>query len=78
MSSGVSFHKHDLTHLPPPLSHIYVSVNWVSIGSDNGLSPIRRQAIIKTSAGLLSIGPIGTNFSEICIEIQNFSFTKCI
>ena len=24
----------------------YASVNWVSIGSDNGLSPIRRQAII--------------------------------
>ena len=26
--------------------HIYVSVNHVSIGSDNGLAPIRRQAII--------------------------------
>ena len=29
-----------------PPSAEYVSVNWVSIGSDNGLSPIRRQAII--------------------------------
>ena len=28
------------------LGRIYASVNRVSIGSDNGLSPIRRQAII--------------------------------
>ena len=33
-----------LTHLPKYC--IYVSVNQVSIGSDNGLSPIPRQAII--------------------------------
>ena len=31
---------------PPPSCHIYASMNGVSIGSDNGLSPIRRQAII--------------------------------
>ena len=36
----------------------------VSIGSDNRLSPIRRQATIWTSAGSLSIGPLGTNFSQ--------------
>ena len=46
------------------------------MGSDNGLSPIRRQAIISTNAGLFSIGPLGTNFSEILIKIQNFSITK--
>ena len=46
------------------------------IGSDNGLSPSRRQAIIWTNAGLLLIGPIGTNFSEILIENQTFSFKK--
>ena len=45
-------------------------------GSDNGLSPCRRQAIISTSAGLLLIGPLGTNFSEISIGIQIFSFKK--
>ena len=28
------------------------------------------------NAGLLSIGPLGTNFSEILIKLQNFSFTK--
>ena len=53
-----------------------VSVNWVGIASDNGLSPIQYQAIIWTNAGLLSIGPLGTNFSKILIKIQNFSFTK--
>ena len=47
-----------------------------SIGSDNGLSPGRRQAIIWTNAGILSIGPYGTNFSEILIEILTFSLKK--
>ena len=42
----------------------YASVNWVGIGSDNGLSPILRQAIIRTIAGLLSTEPLGTNFCE--------------
>ena len=51
-------------------------MNRVSIGSDNGLSPIRRQAITWTNAGLLSIEPLGTNFSEIWIEILAFSFRK--
>ena len=46
------------------------------IGSDNGLSPDRRQAIIWANAGLLLIGPLGTNFSEILIEILLFSFKK--
>ena len=27
------------------------------VGSDNGLSPVRRQAIIWNNAGILSIGP---------------------
>ena len=54
-------------------------MNRVSFGSDNGLPPIGHQAIIATSAGLLSIGPSETNFSmfsEILIKIQNFSSTK--
>ena len=46
------------------------------IVSDNGLSPAPRQAIIRTNAGILSIGPLGTNFSEILIEIYIFSFKK--
>ena len=46
------------------------------IGSDNGLSPGRHQAIIWTNAGIMSIGPSGTNFSEILIAIHTFSFKK--
>ena len=49
-------------------------MNQVSIGSDNGLAPIRCQAIIYTNAGLLSIGPLGTNFSEILIKIHFFIY----
>ena len=57
------------------MTHICVSKLTI-IGSDNGLSPDRRQAIIWTNAGLLLIGPLGTNFSEILIEILTFSFKK--
>ena len=46
------------------------------IGSDNGMSPDRRQAIIWTSAGILLIGPLGTSSSEILIKIHTFSFKK--
>ena len=46
------------------------------IGSVNGLSPGLRQAIIWASAGILLIGPLGTNFSEILIRIQTFSLKK--
>ena len=46
------------------------------IGSDNGLSPGRRQAIIWINAGILLIEPLGTSFSEILIGTQIFSFKK--
>ena len=57
------------------VTHICV-VDLTIIGSDNGLSPGRRQAIIWTNAGILLIGPLGTNFSEILIESHTFSFKK--
>ena len=57
------------------VTHIRVS-KLIIIGSDNGLSPDQRQAIIWTNAGILLIGPFGTNFSEIFIEILTFSFKK--
>ena len=57
----------------PHLRHIW-SVNWASIGSGYGLSPVRRQAITWTSAGLFWTEPLGANFSEIWIEILTFSF----
>ena len=63
-----------LTHLP--LCRIYASEIWVSSDSGIGLSPVRRQAITWTNADLLSIGPLGTNFSEISVDIQTFSLNK--
>ena len=57
------------------VTHICVSKLTI-IGSDNGLSPGRRQAIICTNAGILLIRTLGTNFSEILGEIHSFSFSK--
>ena len=57
------------------MTHICVSKLTI-IGSGNGLSPGRRQAIIWTNAGILWIGPLETNFSEILIGIQTLSFKK--
>ena len=42
------------------------------IGSGNGLPPVRQQAIIGTNAGILLIRPLGTNFSDILIEMYIF------
>ena len=57
------------------VTHICIS-NLTIIGSDNGLSPGRRQAIIWTNVGILLIGPLGTNFNEILIKIHTFSLKK--
>ena len=57
------------------VTHICVSRLTITC-SNNGLSPGRRQAIMWTNDGILSIGPLGTNFSENFIEILTFSFTK--
>ena len=45
-------------------------------GSDNDLSPGRRQAMIWTNAGILVIIPLGINFREDLIKINIFSFKK--
>ena len=57
------------------VTHICVS-NLTIIGSDNGLSPGRRQAIFWTIAGILLIRTLGTDFSEMLREIHKFSFKK--
>ena len=57
------------------VTHICISKLTI-IGSDNCLLPARRQAIIWTNAGILLIGPLGTNFSKISIKIHTFSFKK--
>ena len=59
------------------VTHICVSELTI-IGSDNGLSPGRRQAIIWTNAGILLIRLLGTNFNEMLIEILIFSFMKML
>ena len=57
------------------VTHICVG-KLANIGSDNGLSPARRQAIIWTNDGILLTGPLETNFSDILIEIHTFLFMK--
>ena len=66
--------KNPLTHWCR-VTHICVG-NLAIIGSDNGLLPGWRQAIIWTNAGILLNGPLGINFSEIWIWIQIFSLKK--
>ena len=57
------------------VTHICTS-KLIIIGSDNGLSPGQRQAIIWTYAGILLIWTVGTNFNEIWTGTQTFSFKK--
>ena len=54
------------------MTHIRVS-NLAIIGSNNGLSPDQRQAIIWINVELLLIGPWGTNFNENSNKMQQFS-----
>ena len=59
------------------MTHICVSKLTI-IGSDKGLPPDRSQAIIRTNAGILLIGPLGINICETsskCIQfIQENAF----
>ena len=71
---SVSCLGYHLTHWGR-VTHICISKLTI-IGSDDGLSPGRRQAIIRTNAGILSIEPLRTNFSEFSIKIQTFSFKE--
>ena len=52
------------------MTHICLSKLDI-IGSDKGLSPEQRQAIIWTNAGILSIRHLRTNFSQILIKFSN-------
>ena len=72
----------NLTHWGQ-VTHICVSKLSI-IGSDNGLSPGRRQAIIWTSAGILLTGTLGTKFSagnlnrNLYIFIQEHAFENIV
>ena len=53
--------------------HICVSILTI-IASDNGFLPGQHQAIIWTSAGVLLIGPMGANFSELIFLLKIIHF----
>ena len=57
------------------VAHMYVS-KVTNIGSDKGMSPGRREAIIWTNAGIFLIRTSGTNFSKILSKMYAFSFKK--
>ena len=57
------------------VTHICVG-KIIIIGSDNALSLGWRQAIIWTNAGILLIGPLLMNFSEILIEFNTYLLKK--
>ena len=57
------------------MMQIYVGKLTIS-GSNNGLSPGRRQVIIWINAGILLIGPLGAKFSEIFIGIKIYPFKE--
>ena len=50
--------------------------NLTIVASDNDLTTGRCPAIISTNAGILMIRSLGTNFSEILMEIHTFPFNK--
>ena len=54
----------------------YALVTLTIIGSDNGMSPGRHQAIIRTNDGILLIGPPRNTFDDILIEVHTSSFKK--
>ena len=57
------------------MTHICVSYLNIT-GSNNGLSPDWRQAIIWINDRKLLIGPISTSFCGLLVEINIFSFKK--
>ena len=65
----IHYLNNNLTHWGR-VTHICIS-DLTSIGSGNGLSPGRRQAIIRTNAGILLIRPLGTNFSAFFSQNSN-------
>ena len=80
-------HTHHTHHTPPPppprththtLYRRYASVDYVCIGSGNGLSPSRRQAITWTNAGLMSI-EIRIGIGILSLSLKNtFETTVCL
>ena len=71
------YRKHALN--PPPQCRTYASTNQVSIGSDNSLSLIRRQANMEPNVldyWIIVKWTLRTKFIEVLIRIQNVPFNK--
>ena len=75
LTKGMLWTQMRLTHWGG-VTHMCVSKLTI-IGSNNGLSPGWCQANIWPNTGILLVGYLGINFSEISSEIHTFSFTKC-
>ena len=80
-------YEHDLNDITGILTHwgrvTHICVDKLTIiGSNNGLSPGWRQAIIWSNARILFIRPFGTNLSEIALNwyifIQENAFENVI
>ena len=77
----LKYTRYGLTHWGW-VTHICVD-NLTIIGSDNGLSPGRRQAIIRTNAGILLIEPWNklqwnsNQNSNIFIQENAFEYVVC-
>ena len=68
------FMSQDVNSLRP--GDVYTSVNYVIIASDNGLSPIRRQAIIWINAGLWSIGKKSVTLESKQIHFLSIKYIR--
>ena len=77
LDPGSSSQRSSLTH-SGRVPHICVSKRTI-IGLDDGWSPGRRQTIIWTNAGILSIGPLGINLNRnLYIFIQENVFENVV
>ena len=57
---------------------MHASTNQAIIDSSNDPMPFQHQDIISTNAGLLAIGPLGTNLCEIWFKMKNFHSRKLV
>ena len=59
-------------------TYVFTSVNWVSNSSSSGFHLLGAMPSSELMRTLLSIGPLGSNFSKIESQINNFRSRKCI
>ena len=62
----------------PPSAAFMCQWIWLALIQIMACCLFGTKPLVKTNAGLLSIGPLQTNFSEVLIKLQNFSLTKVL